>query len=119
MPGGGLYDLPGLAAGGSIKSTGGLIGHGGEEIDSAATVEKGETVLSRINALVGRGGGAGSGHIINVNLHQEINASAISSDVDINRLISRISDEGADRLIFALRNKLDNMSSRGIGYMRG
>jgi hypothetical protein len=43
----------------------------------------------------------------------------IEKDVDVDKLISRIGNEGADKLLFALRNKLENGSTRGIGYLRG
>lgn len=48
-----------------------------------------------------------------------VHIGTIEKDVDIDRLITRIGNEGADKLLFALRNKLENGSTRGIGYLRG
>jgi hypothetical protein len=43
----------------------------------------------------------------------------IEKDVDVDRLLSKIGEEFDDKLLFRVRNKLDNTSLRGIGYLRG
>lgn len=95
-----------------------MIGHGGEQIDNASVVADGQTVLSKINESFSTGS-SGEGAGINVNAPITVNIGTVSKDVDIDRLIDRISNEGADRLVFALRSRLDSTSLRGIGYMRG
>lgn len=110
---------PSMDSGGSIIGSGALIGHGGEQIDNASVVADGDTTLSRINKMVASGGQGDAGTGISASAHITVNIGTVSKDVDIDRLIDRIGNEGADRLVFALRSRLDSTSSRGIAYLRG
>ena len=113
-----LTGAPSMDSGGTITGSGGIIGHAGEEIDNASVVADGQTVLSKINESFSTGS-SGEGAGINVNAPITVNIGTVSKDVDIDRLIDRIGNEGADRLVFALRSRLDSASMRGIGYLRG
>ena len=119
MPGGGLYDLPKMARGGPIKASGSLIGHGGEEMDPARVVQGGKTTLERINDLISGGSMAGGAAPISVgSVSVDVHIDRIEKGSDVDGLLAKISDQAADRLLFALRNKLDNLSQRGIAYQR-
>jgi hypothetical protein len=48
-----------------------------------------------------------------------VTANKVEKDIDIDRLAARIGSEGADKLLFALRNNLNSGQLRDIGYMRG
>jgi hypothetical protein len=109
--------MPHLAAGGPILSSGSLVGHKGEEMDPARVVSGGKTTLARINELVGDGQG-GSQVVVHAPVSVSITAQ-LSGNMDIDRLATRIGSEGADKLLFALRNKLNSGQLRDIGYMRG
>jgi len=113
--------LEGMATGGQIRSTGPLIGHGGEEFDNPATVSAGKTTLDRINEIFSGGNAYSGGQSISISapVSVSVHVDKLSSDADIERLASKIGSEGADKLLFALRNKLDNLGTRGIGYLRG
>lgn len=108
---------PSFDVGGKLTTTGSLIGHAGEEIDPAQAVKGGKTTLAKINELIGSA--PLSGQTINFSPAINVQIDKISSDVDIDNLISRIANEGADRLFFAWRSRLENLANRGIGYMRG
>ncbi len=114
-------EKPTMASGGQIKATGSLIGHRDEEMDPASVVAGGKTTLERINEMFSGGDTYQGGQSITVHapVSMAVKIEKVSSDMDIDHLISRIGNEGADKLLFALRNKLDNTSNRGIGYMRG
>ncbi|NPV61335.1 MAG: hypothetical protein HPY61_01670 [Methanotrichaceae archaeon] len=114
-------EAPAMSRGGSIIGSGALVGHQGEEVSPAQVVSGGKTTLARINEIFSGEVRSAGGQTINLNPEVNLNVriDKVSSDVDIDHLISRIGNEGADKLLFILRSKLDNMSSRGIGYMRG
>jgi hypothetical protein len=118
MPGGGLY---GMAEGGSIIGSGAIIGHQGEQVNPADVVLGGETTLEKINRMFsGTPGSSGNAEMPAINGPLvSVQIGKIEKDVDIDRLITRIGAEGADKLLFALRNKMENGSTRGIGYLRG
>jgi len=119
MPGGGLYDLPKMARGGPIKASGSLIGHGGEEMNPARVVQGGKTTLERINDLISGGSMAGGAAPISVgSVSVDVHIDRIEKGSDVDGLLAKISDQAADKLLFALRNKLDNLSQRGIAYQR-
>lgn len=109
--------LPSADVGGPIMSDGALIGHGGEEVSPANVVAGGKTTLARINEMVG--GGSSNSQSIYAPVTVQVSIGKVDSDLDIGRLADRIGTEGADRLIFALRNKLNSGQLRDIGYLRG
>lgn len=108
-----------MASGGSIIASGRVFAHGGEEISNAADVRKGGSTLGKINEIFSEGRAGGGQPVINISLHQEVHVDKVSSEQDINRMISRLSDEGADKLVFSLRSRLDGATHRGISYLRG
>jgi hypothetical protein len=116
--------VPGLDEGGQIKRSGSLIGHGGEEINPASVVVGGETTLARINKIFSGisggsvGGGAAASPVSVGSVNVDVHIDKIDSGSDIDSLISKMSDQAADKLLFALRNKLDNLGQRGIAYQR-
>ncbi len=110
---------PKMDVGGKILVTGPLIGHGGEQIDSAEVVRGGETTLEKINRIVS-GTSFGAGQTIIVHAPPvSIHIDKIENQVDVDRLISKLGEEFDDKLLFRLRNKLDNHNTRAIGYLRG
>lgn len=110
---------PKMSAGGPITGSGSLIGHGGEEVTPARAIVGAKTTLERINEMFS--GISAGGQPININAQVSVPVSIgkVDSNLDIDRLVNRIGNEGADKLLFALRNKMDNGSTRGIGYLRG
>ena len=111
-----------MKAGGSIISRGFIYGDEGEEVPTAADVAVGkETTLAKINKMFSgaSGGVSGGGTNINGPFNVYVQIDTVEKDADIDKVISRIGNEGADKLLFALRNKLENGSTRGIGYLRG
>lgn len=114
------WKAPKMARGGPILGTESIIGHGGEEMDPARVVQGGKTTLERINEMFSRGVAQGRQPIsISAPVSVSVSVDKLSSDIDIDRLAARIGSEGADKLLFALRNKLENGNTRGIGYLRG
>ncbi len=111
--------FPPMAQGGSIIGSGGIFGHGGEQVTPATVVSGGETTLEKINRMFFGREQAGGQQSLNALVTVNVNVAKIEKDVDVDRLISRIGNEGADKLLFALRNKMENGSTRGIGYLRG
>jgi len=113
--------FPQMARGGSIIGSGSIIGHGGEQVTPAAEVAIGEkTTLAKINEMFAGASGAGGQSVsISAPVTVHVTVDKVASDIDIDRLAARIGSEGADKLLFALRNKMDNGSTRGIGYLRG
>jgi hypothetical protein len=108
-----------MDVGGSIIASGGLLGHRGEEVDPARVVAGGKTTLERISELVqGRNLGT-SGISINAPVSVQISVDKLDSNMDIERLAHRIGTDGANKLMFALRNGLNNGQLRDIGYLRG
>ncbi len=116
MPGGGLY---GMAEGGSIIGSGAIIGHQGEQVNPADVVVGGETTLGKINRMFSGAPGPGGGQTIHAPISLTVVIEKVEKTADIDQIISRIGNEGADKLLFALRNKMENGSTRGIGYLRG
>ncbi|MFA5378342.1 MAG: hypothetical protein WC455_21490 [Dehalococcoidia bacterium] len=112
---------PQMARGGQIRATGSLIGHGGEMIDNAATVETGKTTLSRINEIFAERGSqlVGGGQSISISAPISIHVDKIDSSVDLETALAKAGDEFDRKLLFRLRNSLENGSTRGIGYLRG
>lgn len=51
---------------------------------------------------------------VNVDIHID----KIEKGSDVDGLLAKISDQAADKLLFAMRNKLDNLGQRGIAYQR-
>ncbi|MCX8207827.1 MAG: hypothetical protein N3G75_08370 [Methanothrix sp.] len=113
-----LKRTPGMAVGGSIISGGLAVLHRGEEVAPARVVSGGKTVLERFTERVVGSRGPEPVHIsAPVSVNVEI--GSVSSDLDLDRLAHRLGSEAADKLLFALRNKLDNLYNRNIAYMRG
>ena len=113
--------FPKMARGGPITASGSLIGHGGEEMNPAQVVAGGKTTLERINEMISGGsmrGSAAASPISVGNVNVDVHIDKIESGSDIDSLISKMSDQAADKLLFALRNKLDNLGQRGIAYQR-
>lgn len=111
------FGTPKMARGGSIIGAGTLIGHVGEEVDPASVVTGGQTTLAKINSMVS--GQSSSMQSIHAPVSVVVNVGNVSSDLDIGRLADRIGSEAADRLLFALRNKINGGQLRDIGYLRG
>ncbi|OPX77821.1 MAG: hypothetical protein A4E45_01765 [Methanosaeta sp. PtaB.Bin039] len=110
---------PQMAAGGQIRAAGSLIGHRGEEIAPASVVAGGRTVLEELTGLISGGRGGGQPIAISAPVSVHVEVGQVSSDLDIERLATRIGREAADKLMFGLRTGLDNTSLRAIAYMRG
>jgi len=109
-----------MALGGRIEATGALIGHGGEEVEPARVVAGGKTTLARITELISAGRSAVGGPSITIQAPPvNINIGRIEKDVDVDRLFDRASDEFDRKLLFKLRNSLNAMGLRDIGYLRG
>lgn len=114
--------IPKMARGGPILGKGFLFGDEREEVDPANVVQGGETTLARINKLFsGMSGGSMAGGAapmsvgsVNVDIHID----KIEKGSDVDGLLAKISDQAADKLLFAMRNKLDNLGQRGIAYQR-
>lgn len=109
---------PKMDRGGSINRTGSLIGHGGEEIDTAEVVAGGKTTLARITELFSNVSGS-TGQQISIYAPFSVTIDKVQKEADIDKVIAKISTDGADKLLFALRNKLDNGQNRGTGYYQG
>jgi hypothetical protein len=112
---------PAMTAGGQIRATGSLIGHGGEEMDPARVVAGGKTTLARINEMFS-GGSASPLASPTITIQAppvNINIGRVEKDVDIDRLFKRAGEEFDRKLLFRLRNSLNTMGLRDIGYMRG
>lgn len=109
-----------LARGGQIQATGSLIGHGGEEVDPARVVVGGKTTLARINELFSGATSSMGGPSITVQAPPvNINIGRIEKDVDVDRLFAQAGEEFDRKLLFRLRNSLNSMGLRDIGYLRG
>jgi hypothetical protein len=109
-----------MARGGQIQATGSLIGHGGEEMDPARVVVGGKTTLARINELFSTGKSSMGEPSITVQAQPvNINIGRIEKDVDVDRLFDRAGEEFDRKLLFRLRNSLNGMGLRDIGYLRG
>lgn len=110
---------PSADVGGSIIGSGGLIGHGGEQVTPAAEVAIGEkTTLAKINEMFAGASGTG-GQPITVNAPITLNVAKIDSSVDLEKAMAKAGEEFDRKLLFRLRNSLDSGNSRGIGYLRG
>jgi len=113
-----LARTPKMAIGGSIISGGLVMLHRGEEVAPARVVSGGKTVLERFTERAVLSPAAEPIHIsAPVTVHVEV--GNVSSELDLDRLAHRLGTEAADKLLFALRNKLDNLYNRNIAYMRG
>jgi len=112
---------PSLAIGGQIQATGSIIGHGGEEVDPAQVVAGGKTTLAQINELFSRGSDIRSeqANQVSASVNVQVSIGKVDSDMDIDRLAHRIGTEGAEKLLFAIRNRINTAGGRDIGYMRG
>jgi len=113
-----MMPLPAMDAGGSIIGGGMLVGHTGEEVDRAKVVAGGKTTLEKITDMFRSGGRTGS----NINVGSTVinlNVDKISSDVDLEKALAKAGDEFDRKLIFRLRNSLDDTGFRGISYLRG
>jgi hypothetical protein len=114
-----IGNSPKMAAGGPITTSGSIIGHGGEQITPASVVQGGKTTLERINEMVSGGSMARGAAPISVgSVSVNVHIDRIEKGSDVDGLLAKISDQAADKLLFALRNKLDNLSQRGIAYQR-
>ncbi len=113
--------FPQMARGGSIIGSGSIIGHGGEQVTPAAEVAIGEkTTLAKINEMFAGASGAGGQSVsISAPVTVHVTVDKVASDIDIDRLAARIGSEGADKLLFALRGKLNSGQLRDIGYLQG
>jgi hypothetical protein len=110
---------PKMDRGGSIIGSGAIIGHKGEQVNPADVVLGGETTLEKINKMFSGAAGSGGGQTIHAPISLTVVIEKVEKAVDVDQIISRIGNEGADKLLFALRNKMENGSTRGIGYLRG
>lgn len=118
---GGFYKnlvFPSLDAGGPITGSGSLIGHTGEEMTPASAIRGGETTLAKINRMASSPS-LGSGQSITVHVSNDVHIDKIEKDVDVDRLVSKMGGDLGDKLVFALRNRLDGTQLRGISYLRG
>ena len=114
------YNYPKMARGGQIRATGSLIGHASEEMDPASVVAGGKTTLAKINEMFsGMPGGAGSWQPVTVNTSIIVNVAKMDSKADVKALVAQLGEEFDDKLLFRIRGKLENGSTRGIGYLRG
>jgi len=112
---------PAMARGGQIRATGSLIGHGGEEMDPARVVAGGKTTLARINEMFSGGSPSSlASPAITIQAPPvHISIGRVEKDVDVDRLFERAGEEFDRKLLFRLRNSLNTMGLRDIGYMRG
>lgn len=110
--------IPGMAIGGSIIGNGALFAHHGEEIDKAQVVSGGKTTLERITDMF-RSGGTGGANINVGPTTINLNVDKISSDIDLEKALDKAGSEFDRKLIFRLRNLLDDTGLRGIAYLRG
>lgn len=94
-----------MAAGGQILSSGGLIGHGGEEVAPAEVVVGGETVLEKLVRTIGSPATApilgGGGVTINGPL---IHVERVERSADI------------EDVMWRARRQIENMQKRQIGH---
>ena len=111
--------LGSMDVGGTIIGSGAIIGHRGEQVNPADVVLGGETTLEKINRMFSGAAGSGGGQTIHAPISLTVVIEKVEKAVDVDQIISRIGNEGADKLLFALRNKMENGSTRGIGYLRG
>jgi len=109
-----------LAKGGQIKATGSLIGHGGEEVSPADVTVGGKTTLEKINDIFSGGSISGQGgQPISISSPITVNVAKMDGKADVKALVAQLGEEFDDKLLFRIRNKLDNTSTRSIAYMRG
>jgi hypothetical protein len=110
-----------MAEGGSIISGGLIRGHEGEEVSPANVVAGSKTTLERISDLFsGHMGGAAGGQSVSIQAPPvTINIARVEKDVDVDRIFEKASEEFDRKLLFRLRNSLDTLGLRGIGYLRG
>ena len=69
--------------------------------------------------FAGASGAGGQSVSISAPVTVHVTANKVASDIDIDRLAARIGSEGADKLLFALRGKLNSGQLRDIGYLQG
>ena len=114
------YNYPKMDRGGPITASGSLIGHGGEEMDPAQVVAGGKTTLERINEMVSGGSMAGGAAPISVgSVNIDVHIDRIEKSSDIDNLTTKIGDQAADKIIFQLRNQLEALTRRQVGYYQG
>ena len=90
-------------------------------MDPARVVAGGKTTLARINEMFS-GGSASSLASPAITIQAppvHISIGRVEKDVDVDRLFERAGDEFDRKLLFRLRNSLNTMGLRDIGYMRG
>lgn len=100
--------------GGQILSSGPLIGHEGEEIAPANVVRGAETMLEKYTRY-GTGNGSAVPQVASVNANIKVDIGSVNNEADVDRLITQI----RGRLLFDIRNDLENLQTRSIGYLRG
>ena len=89
------------------------------EMNPAQVVAGGKTTLERINEMISGGSMAGGAAPMSVgSVNVDIHIDKIEKGSYVDGLLAKISDQAADKLLFAMRNKLDNLGQRGIAYQR-
>jgi hypothetical protein len=109
----------GMASGGSIIGSGLLVGHEREEVNPANVVAGGKTTLERINEMFSGARGNTGGQSISISAPITVQVGSVDSSIDLERALEKAGDEFDRKLLFRLRNQLDNGNTRGIGYLRG
>lgn len=124
-----LATAPKMQVGGRVLSEGLIHAHPGEEVVPARVVSGARTVLEKlliesptVSAYLSGGHhvypGA-QGVTINAPVTVNVSVDSVSSNIDLERMAHRLGTEAADKLLFALRERLDNLYNRNIAYMRG
>jgi hypothetical protein len=109
------------ASGGLILSRGLLIGDPGEPLIPAnvANSSRLQEVLTRIAGGSGSISSQGNMSVALNGLHVDVHVDKLQTPQDLDKLVSLMSGPLGDKLMFALRDKLEKNQLRGIGYLQG